>query len=280
MRVLVTGATGFIGRHVVTSLLAKGYSVIAVGRSQQRADILGWPKAVKFVVCDIHGCDLDITARFGVFDAAIHLAWPGLPNYKSLFHIESVLPAECRFLKALIMAGCKNLVVTGTCFEYGMQNGCLHEGLESRPENPYALAKDTLRRYLQALSVYESYSLKWARLFYMYGPGQSESSLIPQLELALARGDQEFFMSGGEQLRDYLPVECVALHLISLLEMQFEGVINVCSGQPVSVRRLVEEYLLSRDKNIVLRLGHYPYPDYEPFAFWGCDKKIKGLIHG
>lgn len=278
MKVLVTGATGFIGRHVVAALLAKGHSVIAVARNQVRADELRWPAAVKFIACNIHKAGLDVAAEFGEFDALIHLAWPGLPNYKELYHIEETLPAEYRFLKSLVVAGCKELLVTGTCLEYGMQEGCMHEEMVAKPVIPYALAKDTLRNFLQALREKEPFILKWARLFYMYGPGQNAKSLLPQLDSALERGDKEFPMSGGEQLRDYLPVEEVAARLVALLESRLaEGVVNICSAHPISVRRLVEEYLVSKGESISLRLGQYPYPDYEPFAFWGCGDKFEGL---
>lgn len=278
MKVLVTGATGFIGRHVIRDLLGRNHSITAVARNPQRMEELGWPDEVNFVSCDIHAKDLNETVKLGDFDYLMHVAWPGLPDYKSLFHLEKVLPAECQFLKSAIKAGCRNILVTGTCFEYGMQNGCLHEGMETRPVNPYALAKDTLRRYLEALSESDSFNLKWARLFYMYGAGQNQRSLFSQLDSALERGDKEFPMSGGEQLRDYLPVERVASSLVDLLEnTSAKGVFNICSGQPVSVRRLVEEHLLKRGKKISLKLGHYPYPDYEPFAFWGSNKKFRGL---
>lgn len=278
MKVLVTGGTGFIGRHVVHALLAKGHSVVVVARSELRVKELDWPDTVRFVACDIHNPELSIAESLSGFDGVIHLAWPGLPNYKSLIHLEVVFPAECRFLKALILSGCKNLVVAGTCFEYGIQNGCLREDIITNPENPYAIAKNSLRLYLQSLQAYESFSLKWARLFYTHGPGQNEKSLLSQLDLALERGDKEFQMSGGEQLRDYLPVDQLSAYLVALLESEVaNGVINICSGQPISVRRLVETHLFSRGKSIELQFGHYPYPDFEPFAFWGCNRKFREL---
>ncbi|RYF77790.1 MAG: NAD-dependent epimerase/dehydratase family protein, partial [Cytophagaceae bacterium] len=119
---------------------------------------------------------------------------------------------------------------------------------------------------------------RWIRLFYMYGPGQSPNSILPLLERAVAAGELVFNMSGGEQLRDYLPVETVATYLSQILEQnRVTGIINCCSGQPISVRRLVEEHVQRLDANITLNLGHYPYPDYEPMAFWGDTKKLKSI---
>ena len=154
-----------------------------------------------------------------------------------------------------------------------MQNGCLTEEMPTMPTNPYALAKDTLRKLLQALQKKHSFSLKWARLFYMYGPRQNPNSLLAQLEHAINSGESAFNMSGGEQLRDYLPVETVALYLVLLLEnISYNGVVNICSGKPISVRSLVEEFLTKRGVNIRLELGHYPYSENEPIAFWGSSR--------
>ncbi|OIN53513.1 NAD-dependent epimerase/dehydratase family protein [Pseudomonas costantinii] len=278
MKVLVTGASGFIGRHVVARLLERGHTVTAVARNAKRTLPLNWPDTVRFLACDIHDPLLDV-AVFGEIDAVIHLAWPGLPNYKALFHFEQTLPADYRFLKALVARGYKHLLITGTCFEYGMQAGSLDETMPTAPDNAYALAKDTLRRNLQALLAEFSFTLQWARLFYTYGEGQNPGSLLALLDRALLAGDAEFPMSQGEQLRDYLPVETVAQHLVSLLEhSESEGIFNICNGTPISVRRLVEEHVTKKGGSIKLRLGHYPYSPLEPLAFWGSPGKLERLL--
>lgn len=274
MKVLVTGATGFIGNHFVSRLLERGHVVVAVGRDETKASKLSWYKDVKFLACDIHAPDFKPTLeQFGNPDALAHLAWPRLPNYNELFHMEENLPADYQFLRSLVDQGLKQVLVTGTCFEYGMQNGCLTEETPTIPANPYALAKDTLRKLLQSLQNKHSFSLKWARLFYMYGPGQNPNSLLAQLEHAINNGESVFNMSGGEQLRDYLPVETVALFLVSLLEnTYYNGVVNICNGKPISVRRLVEEFLSKHGAEIRLELGYYPYSVNEPMAFWGSSR--------
>lgn len=214
-------------------------------------------------------------------DTLIHLAWAGLPNYKSLHHFEEELPTQYRFIKGLVASGLKNLVVTGTCFEYGMQSGPLNEDVETRPSNPYGFAKDTLRRQLEYLQQVRPFNLTWARLFYLYGEGQAENSLLPQLRKAVEQGDKIFNMSGGEQLRDYLPVTEVARYLVHLaMTNKNNGIVNICSGKPVSVRKLVENWIKENGWTIALNLGYYPYPDYEPMAFWGCADKLSIVIEG
>jgi dTDP-6-deoxy-L-talose 4-dehydrogenase (NAD+) len=280
VKVLVTGASGFIGRHVVTQLLARGHEVIAVGRDEARARRQSWFESVRFIACDIHG-PLDRPAeRFGQPQAVMHLAWPGLPNYGALFHFEETLPADYRFLKALVQGGVGQLLVTGTCFEYGMQSGALAEQLPTAPANPYALAKDTLRKQLQSLQQHHPFTLQWARLFYMYGEGQSPTSLLAQLDRALDDGDTSFNMSGGEQLRDYLPVEEVAARSVALLEHPgCNGVVNICSGTPTSVRSLAERHLAARGAGIRLNLGRHPYSSDEPMAFWGDASRLAAILH-
>jgi nucleoside-diphosphate-sugar epimerase len=274
MKVLVTGATGFVGRHLVPRLLERGHDVTAVARDETKARSYDWFSNVRFVVCDLH-LPLDNPSRlFGHQDAAIHLAWPGLPNYGSLFHFEKNLPAAYLFLKSLIEAGVEHLLVTGTCFEYGVQNGALAETTPTAPSNPYGVAKDTLRKFLELLQRERGFILQWARLFYMHGPGQPSASLLAQLDRAIDNGDTVFNMSGGEQLRDYLPIQTVARRLVSLLEHpQCAGCINICSGTPTSVRNLVERHMAQRGATIELNVGHFPYSDYEPMAFWGVGTK-------
>jgi dTDP-6-deoxy-L-talose 4-dehydrogenase (NAD+) len=276
MKVAVTGATGFIGRHVLAELEARSVETIALARLATAKPMEHASSRV--VQLDLHDAPSNAFELMGRPDVLIHLAWSGLPNYKSLHHFEQELPAQYRFLKSLVESGLQNIVVAGTCFEYGMRSGALSEDVTPHPSNPYGFAKDALRCQLEYLKSALPFDLTWARLFYLYGEGQAESSLLPQLRQAAERGDPVFNMSGGEQLRDYLPVTEVARSLVSLaLAKKDMGVVNVCSGTPISVRKLVEDLIKENGWSITLNLGHYPYPDYEPMAFWGDRRKLDSL---
>lgn len=279
MKILVTGASGFIGRHVVKALISRGHQVTAVDIDETKARQMPWFEQCRFVTCDVYKSIPNIREIFGEAEAVIHLVWPGLPNYKSLFHYEINLPADYKFLKSLVTNGYSQILVAGTCFEYGMKNGCLSEEMVTNPNNSYALAKDTLRKFLEMLSRVHPFQLQWARLFYLYGEGQNPNSILAQLQQAINRGDEVFNMSGGEQLRDYLPVEKAAEYIVRVVEnREFSGIVNICSGHPISVRNLVENYLVSQGKTMRLNLGYYPYPDYEPMAFWGDTKLLNKVI--
>lgn len=279
MKVLVTGATGFVGRHLVAALLARGCTVRAVARDAQKAADMPWSNDVEFVSADIHAADLDIPALTEGVDALAHLAWPGLPNYRALFHFEHNLMADYRFINGVVEAGVKQVLVTGTCFEYGMQSGPLSEQSEAQPANPYALAKHTLHLFLQNLQQEHPFTLQWVRLFYLHGAGQNPNSLLAALDRAIDAGDATFNMSAGEQLRDFLAIETATAHLAAILHKRnFDGTINCASGQPVSVRALVEQRLRERGASIGLNLGHYPYPTHEPLAFWAVTERLQQLL--
>lgn len=279
MKVLVTGATGFVGRHLVAALLERGCETRAVARNAETARSMPWIDDVEFVSADIHAADLNVVALTEGIDALVHLAWPGLPNYRALFHFEHNLMADYRFIKSAVEAGVQQVLVTGTCFEYGMQSGPLSESTEPRPSNPYGLAKHTLHLFLQNLQQERAFTLQWARLFYLHGEGQNPNSLLAALDRAIDSGEPTFNMSAGEQLRDFLPIENAAQYLASILqERGFNGVINCASGQPVSVRALVEQRLRERGATLDLNLGHYPYPTHEPMAFWAVVERLQQLL--
>jgi dTDP-6-deoxy-L-talose 4-dehydrogenase (NAD+) len=163
--------------------------------------------------------------------------------------------------------------------EYGLQEGMLNEKLPTFPTNPYAIAKDSLRKFIEQFQKFYPFDLKWTRLFYMYGQGQNPKAILSLLESALLKGDNEFKMSGGEQQRDYLPVEKVATYIVKIATQKtITGIINCCSNQPITINQLVENFLTEKKQRIKLNKGFFPYPEHEPMHFWGDDTKLKKII--
>jgi len=279
MKILVTGATGFVGRYVVKALLKKNIEVVATSRDPEKVKNVPWFSEVEYIACDLSEAGRNFFSYFNGPDCMIHLAWDGLSHYNSNDHFEKGVALHYRFIKNMLANGLGHLIVAGTCLEYGLQNGCLSEEMDTRPVVSYGLAKDTLRKYLEHQIKNRPVTFQWIRLFYMYGAGQSENALLPQLDQAIENGSEFFNMSGGEQLRDYLSVETIAAHIVAIaLQKKITGLINCCSGVPVSVRQLVEKRIWETGSSIKLNLGHYPYPDYEPMAFWGDIRKLKMII--
>lgn len=281
MHCLVTGVTGFVGRHIVAELLAAGHRVTATAPNSQRAMDFDWFGRVTFIGYTLSeaATDLDLYRFFGSPDTLIHLAWPDVSKPASSIHTRQHMADQYTFLSNLIEHGLTDLTVSGSCFEYGLASGSLDETLLPVPTTPYGIAKDALRKFLEVLANDYTCTLRWLRLFYMYGDGQHPNSLFSQLEAAIQRNDPVFNMSGGEQLRDYLPVREAARILYQLAtQKKVTGIINCCSGKPISVRRLAEERIESFQSGITLNLGHYPYRDFEPMASWGNSEKMNRAL--
>lgn len=281
MHVAISGATGFIGREVTGALLRDGHRVTAVirpGSADAALAILG--DAVGLVESDFTRPSANFHQQLGEPEAFLHLAWGSLTDFNSSDHLSVELPLHLAFLTALVRSGLPKLTVVGTCLEYGLQSGALHEELPTDPVTAYGLAKDTLRRSLQLLQQSVPFDMAWARLFYVYSEKSVRRSLLTQLTEAVARGDPSFAMSSGEQLRDYLPADQQGA-LIGRLTVAHGnyGVVNICNGVPISVRRLVESWIEQRGWKIALDLGKYPVPAHEPLAFWGDRSKLNLILN-
>ena len=280
MKILVTGGTGFIGQHVVSELVSRNHEITLT--TSRIADCEIAPSTH----IDVREYRLGNEDEFldliqDRFDCAVHLAWQGLPDYQNVSHIEDNVCSSYRLIHGLVGAGIDRIMVAGTCLEYGMVEGCLHENTVTAPTTSYGIAKDRLRKLLQQMQKEFEFSLVWARLFYLYGPGQNPNSLVPALNQAIENGDPVFRMSPGDQLRDFLPVNQAANYLADLLESDTaDGVFNCCSGRPTSVLSLVQQIMSDHGVELELDCGYYRYPNYEPKNFWGsCDRMNAVLGH-
>jgi nucleoside-diphosphate-sugar epimerase len=277
LKIALTGATGFVGRHVLRAFEDAGHRVTVLLRPDRAVPSHLQPHDVREL--DFAAATPDAFERAGSPDVLLHLAWGGLSDFHAPTHFEYEAPLHYRFLRAMIAGGLRRVVATGTCLEYGLQSGALDEAADTRPVCAYGLAKDVLRRQLELVSRVKPFELRWLRLFYLYGEGQSSKALWPALCRAAAAGDRTFPMSGGEQLRDYLSVADAARQVIDLtLVERAPPIVNVCSGQPVAVRSLVESWIAANGWPIRPELGARPYADYEPMAFWGSRRRLDDAL--
>jgi dTDP-6-deoxy-L-talose 4-dehydrogenase (NAD+) len=279
MNVLVTGATGFIGEAIIPILVSEGYSVTATSRNIEKAKKQTWFESVDFKEFSIgSNSNEDIYSYFNKPDIVIHTAWDKLHDYKGLHHIEENVMKHYFFLKELIANGTKNVNVLGTCFEYGMKEGQLNENMPSEPTNPYGLAKNTLRIFLEALSIQHPFNLKWIRLFYSFGKASNSNSIYAQLIHAIQRKDEYFNMSKGDQLRDFMDFDEMIHKIIKIsIQDKVTGIINCCSGKPTRVLELIEHVALHHKSSIKLNTAFYPYSPLEPMHFWGDTEKLNRI---
>ena len=276
MKIAITGATGFIGQHVRNVLAKTDNDVVLVVRHVERVGDKSAREEI--VAADLSQARTDWFELFGRPDVVLHLAWGGLPNYMDCYHVDVELPTQLRFLTALIKSGLKKLVVTGTCYEYGLSSGALSEDQETNPNTPYGIAKDRLRKELFELRSTQHFDLTWARIFYPYGEGQSERSIYSQLTRAISNNEKEFAIGSGTQMLDFIQVTTVAKALLAFVtEIKGIGLINVGSGDPQPVIEFVERLICRFESNIVPKVGVINDREYESISFWSDNNLLDSL---
>lgn len=282
MKVLVTGASGGLGELVVNALLEKGHEVIATSRDEEKAKKCAFYGKVTYKAFDISApSSSDLFTYFDQPDLLIHLAWEKLNEYRNEDHLGSILVAHKSFLRNIIQQGLKDVTVIGTVYEYGLQEGELEENMPSKPVLPYPEGKNKLREYLEDLQTDFSFSLKWLRVFYVFGSIKERKNLYTLLVNAIENNENTFNMSGGEQIRDFLSPEEIAERIVATaLQNKVQGIINCCSGKPVKLKDLVSDFLRSKNSALQINYGFYPYPDYEPMKSWGSVNKLKRVLDG
>lgn len=221
----------------------------------------------------------EMVINFNNDDVLINLAWSYLDNFRSFDHITKCLPEHINFFEKAFSSGLRNVTCIGTCLEYGIKEGELEETMPSDPHLPYAIAKDSLRRYFEYKREQIGLKLKWVRLFYIYGENQSPRTIYGQLVKAVVEKQEVFDMSLGQQKRDYLHVDAVARIILYLALIGEDlGIVNCCSGVSVTIVDFVNLRLKELKGHLSLNLGKYPYPTYEGMNFWGSNKKLNKIL--
>jgi len=243
VRVLVTGAGGFIGAHIARLLVQQGHSVFIIARPgsslQRLSDCIDG--------LEVRRADLSDSAAVRQIvleakpDCAIHSAWYAVPGrYWTAPENLDCVTMSLSLAQILASSGCKRLVGIGSCFEYDYDYGYLSESLTPlKPRTLYAVSKDATRSVLESFCHGASMSFAWTRIFYVYGPGEQEARLVPSVVLALMKGTAAK-CTEGFQVRDYLCVEDVASAIVAVAQSKFQGTVNIGSGEPVTVRRIVQ----------------------------------------
>lgn len=260
--VMVTGATGFIGRHCLPLLRQAGYRVHAVSSRAAGEEAGG----VHWIQCDL--LDRDSLRRLMAEvrpSHLLHLAWcTDHDNYwwsdQNIRWLQSSLELLCAFREA----GGKRVVMTGSCAEYKFECGyCVEDNAVTEPATLYGAAKNALGKTLQAYTAARELSSAWARMFFLYGPYENPARLVPSMVNALLSGSVAE-CTHGRQVRDYLHVEDAAAALTTLLDSDLCGPVNIGSGRPVLVRELIHAIGDITGRGDLIRLGARPAPESEP----------------
>lgn len=273
MHVAVTGGNGYIGTSVVAALGNRGASVRLAGRNPVP------PDGVVGVYLDIHDPKTwgNLLIPFPP-ERLVHCAWEYLDNFDDTRHYLELLPDHLRFLAWCATNGITDITVAGTCFEYGRLNGEMREEMHTEPATAYGIAKDALRRALEHAADHASFTLKWARIFFVKGEAGAEKGVFKAVREAGVTNKTSLALSGGEQLLDYISRREVGAFLAGFcLQDAMSGVVNCCSGTPVALRRLIEDQARAWPE-LRLEFGALPYRAYEPMAFWGNREKMDRVV--
>jgi len=276
MRILVTGAAGFIGSHVVHALLRGGHDVTVLVRPSTPVDRLrDVADHVSFIRASLEDDDLGAALRRVQPERCVHLAWYAEPG-KYLDAPENVacLHAGLRLLEALAASGCRHVVMAGTCAEYDTDLGYLREDAPTRPRTIYAASKLALSLVAAARAAQLRIGFAWARLFYLYGPDEDPRRLVPSVITALLDG-KPFDASPGDQVRDFLHVADVAAAFAAIAERGVQGIFNVCSGEPITVRQLMSRVGEITGRGDLLRFGAAPYRAWDPAFICGDNRRLR-----
>lgn len=236
MRVLVTGASGFVGRHALPALVQLGCDVVASARRP------GPPfPGVQWVVADLlaYG-EAERLGRDARADALLHLAWTVEPDtfWTDPANLDWV-GASLRLVRAAVEAGTRRLCVTGTCFEYDWptEGDCVEGVTRLRTHTLYDAAKDSCRRVLESFAALTGSSFAWARLFHLYGPGEAPDRLVSSIARALVAG-RPARASRGLAIRDYMDVRDAGAALARLVTSDVSGPVNIATGEAASIAQI------------------------------------------
>lgn len=263
-RVVVTGARGFIGRRAIAPLLAAGYEVHAL--SSSATAVAGAPSDVAWHVVDL----FDVTQVAPTLARVrpthlLHLAWETTPgSYWTSPENLGWVRASLALAEAFVRAGGQRFVAAGTCAEYDWRYGYCTEGLTpTTPVTLYGAAKHATQSVIAAYAATASLSWAWGRVFFLYGPDEPVPRLVPSVARALVRGDPAA-CSHGRQVRDFLHVQDVADAFVALLGSDVSGAVNIGSGEPVTIARVVELLASAARRPDLVRLGALPARADEP----------------
>lgn len=272
-KILVTGAGGYIGRHVVKALLDAGQEVIASDLHLNDVD----DRAQK-IVTNIFEPGDGLFATLGSPDVCLHMAWRDGFKHNSDNHMGD-LSSHYRFIKTMLESGLKQIAVMGTMHEVGYWEGAIDEDTPCHPASMYGIAKNALREATLMLAKEHNAVAQWIRAYYIVGDDARGNSIFSKLLQAAQEGKTTFPFTTGNNKYDFINVDELAHQITAVVsQSEVDGIINCCTGQPITLAERVERYIKDNDLNITLDYGAFPDRPYDSPGVWGDAAKIKQIL--
>lgn len=272
MKVLVTGANGYLGSGIVKSILDRGCKVIAADFNVNHID----DRAEKST-CNLFEIE-NPYEYFGKPDVLLHLAWrDGFVHYSSA-HIDD-LPKHYAFIKSFVDAGCKHIAVMGSMHEIGFFEGSINESTPCNPITPYGIGKNALRELTEMMCKQKNVIFQWLRGYYIVGNSKYGSSIFSKITAAAEEGKSEFPFTMGQNQYDFVDYDVFCKQVAAVVTQEkINGIINICSGKPEKLADRVERFIKENHYDIKLKYGAFPDRPYDSKAVWADGRKINEIM--
>lgn len=275
MKVLVTGANGYIGRHVIKVLLDRHVEVIACDITTTEVDKRAERMSLNLFDLSVE----DVYSFLGTPDVCLHMAWRNGFVHNAPTQMGD-LSAHYRFLTGLIDGGLPQLAVMGTMHEVGYWNGAIDEHTPCNPISLYGIAKDALRRSMIQYTQQKGCILQWLRCYYVVGDDKKNHSIFCKLLEAAEEGKRTFPFTSGKNKYDFITVDDLAQMIAAvIMQRNITGIINCCTGKPVSLGERVEQFIKECNLRIELEYGAFPERPYDSPCVYGDTSKISQIIN-
>lgn len=272
MKILVTGANGYLGQGITKRLLDKGVDIIAADFSINDMDNRADRRA-----CDLFNID-NPYVYFDKPDVLLHLAWrEGFVHYSDM-HIAD-LQKHYKFIKSFAESGLKTIAVMGSMHEIGFYEGSINENTPCNPTTPYGISKNALRELTSMLCGQNNKNYIWLRGYYIVGNTEFGSSIFSKITAAEMQGKKQFPFTMGKNQFDFIDYGLFCKQVAeAVVQEEITGIINICSGYPEKLADRVERFIKENGYEIKLKYGAFPDRPYDSKAVWGDNQKIEQIL--
>lgn len=272
MKILVTGANGFLGRGVVDSLIAKNNNVIAADFSVDKIS-----NKAERIECNLFEIK-NPYEFFGKPDIVLHMAWRDGFVHNSDAHIDD-LPKHCHFINKMYESGVKQIAVIGTMHEIGFFEGSIDENTPCNPMSLYGISKNALRRFTEITAAKYDAVFQWLRGYYIVSNTSYGNSVFSKIVKATEDRKTSFPFTMGQNQYDFIDYEDFCEQVAcAVTQNEINGIINICSGKPEKLADRVESFIKENSFDINLEYGAFPDRPYDSKAVWGNSDKIERIM--